>query len=165
MRSVRRSSLVVVGLAATILGAAPAPCADSGPVIVVPGRLGAPVLINGVDVTGAVIEGDFGLYRPQMVNPRVLPAPVYVAPRFYPGSYDPRSYGDGTYFPAFGHMPGYGRREVVPPADRPLPPPAQSYRRSWSTHSEPWPADLEPPAPLLVAPQIYPGGRRDDGRH
>ena len=162
----RELLLVVSALALSVLGEDGAQAADSGPVIVVPGRLGAPVLINGVDVTGAVIEGDFGLYRPHMVNPRVIPAPVYVAPHFYPGSYDPRSYGDGTYFPAFGHMPGYGRREVVPPADRPLPPPAQSYRRSWSTHSEPWPADLEPPAPpLLVAPQIYPGGRRDNDGH
>jgi hypothetical protein len=31
---------------------------------VVPVGLAAPVVINGVDVTGAVIEGEFGLYRP-----------------------------------------------------------------------------------------------------
>jgi hypothetical protein len=49
--------------------------------------------------------------------------------------YDPRRYGEDAYFPAFGRMPGYGRHEI------------------------------EPPVPLIVAPQIYPGGRRDnDGR-
>jgi len=152
-----------------MLGAAPAPGADSGPVIVVPGRHGRPVLINGVDVTGAVIEGDFGLYSPQMVNPVVIPAPVFVpAPVFFPPPVPapPRLYpGYDGYFPALGRTPGYGRHEIEPPADRRLPPPAQSFRRSWSTHSEPVPASIDPPAPLFVAPQIYPGARRDiDGR-
>src|SRR5215471_2406285 len=35
--------------------------ADMGPVIVVPGRPGVPVMVNGRDVSGAVIEGDWGL--------------------------------------------------------------------------------------------------------
>jgi hypothetical protein len=159
MRSARGPILVVVGLVGSILGAAPAPGADSGPVIVIPGRPGVPIIINGVDVTGAVIEGDFGLYSPHMVNPVVIPAPLFAPPLFFPGGYDPRRYGDG-YFPALGRTPGYGRREIEPPADRRLPPPAQSFRRSWSSQSEPAPASVEPPPPLLVAPQIYPGGGR-----
>lgn len=159
MRSARAPSFVVAALATTILGAAPAPCADSGPVIVVPGRHGRPIIINGVDVTGAVIEGDFGLYSPHMVNPVVIPAPVFAPPLFYPGGYDPRRYDDG-YFPELGRTPGYGRREIEPPADRPLPPPAPSFRRSWSSQSQPAPASVDPPPPLFVAPQIYPGGRK-----
>ena len=163
MRSARGPSLVVVGLAATMLGPAPAPCADSGPVIVLPGRHGPPVLMNGVDVTGAVIEGDFGLYRPHMVNPVVIPAPFVPPLFFYPGPYVLPRYGEG-YFPASGRSPGYGRREIEPPVDRRLPPPAQSFRRSWSSQSQPLPASIDAPASLLVAPQIYPGTRRDDGR-
>lgn len=174
MHSARRPGFIVVSLAGAILGATPALCADSGPVIVVPGRHGLPVFINGVDVTGAVIEGDFGLYSPHMVNPVIIPAPVFVPPpvffpapvlappRLYPG--DARRFDEG-FFPALGSTPGYGRHEIEPPADRRLPPPAQSFRRSWSTQSEPVPASIDPPTPLLVAPQIYPGARRDkDGR-
>jgi hypothetical protein len=33
---------------------------DIGPVIVVPGRPGVPIMVNGQDVSGAVIEGDWG---------------------------------------------------------------------------------------------------------
>ncbi|HEY6258429.1 MAG TPA: hypothetical protein VIY51_21820 [Xanthobacteraceae bacterium] len=160
MRSVRGASFVVA-FAGTFLGAAPAPAADSGPVIVLPGRLGAPVLMHGVDVTGAVIEGDFGLYSPHMVNPTIIPAPVFVRPRFYQSGHGRTE--QGAYFPAFGRTPGYGRHEIEPPADRRLPPPAQSFHRSWGIQSEPLPADIVPPAPpLIVSPQIYPGGRRDD---
>jgi hypothetical protein len=146
-------------LGGVMLGGTPAPAADSGPVIVVPGRLGVPVIINGVDVTGAVIEGDFGLYRPHMVNPRIIAAPAWIQGQPYTGGYV-----RGSYYPAFGHEPGYGRHEIEPPADRALPPPAKSFRRSWSSHSEPLPADVEPPfpsPPLIVSPQIYPGLRRD----
>jgi hypothetical protein len=155
----RRASLVVLVLGGVIMGGAPAPAADSGPVIVVPGRLGVPVIINGVDVTGAVIEGDFGLYRPHMVDPRIIAAPAWIARRTYPAGYV-----QGSYYPAFGHQPGYGRHEIEPPADRRLPPPAKSFHRSWSSQSEPLPADVEPPVPpppLIVSPQIYPGLRRD----
>jgi hypothetical protein len=155
----RRASLVVLVLGGVVLGGAPAPAADSGPVIVVPGRPGVPVIINGVDVTGAVIEGDFGLYRPHMVDPRIIAAPAWTAGRTYPAGYV-----QGSYYPAFGHQPGYGRHEIEPPADWSLPTPAKSFRRSWSSHSDPLPADVEPPLPsppLIVSPQIYPGLRRD----
>jgi hypothetical protein len=33
--------------------------------------------------------------------------------------------------------PGYGRLEIVPPPNRPLPRPAQSYSRSWRMESPP----------------------------
>jgi len=149
----------VVGLVGLVLGSASALAADSGPVIVIPGRHGLPVIINGVDVTGMVLEGDWGLYKPHMVGPTIIPA--WIPGRAYQGT----NYQSipGSYYPAFGHEPGYGRHEIEPPADRRLPPPAQSFHRSWSTHSDPLPANLEPQIqspPLIVSPQIYPGGRR-----
>jgi hypothetical protein len=165
LRLMRRASPIVLVLGGAILGAAPALAADSGPVIVLPGRHGLPVIINGVDVTGAVIEGDWGLYSPHMVDPRIIAAPAWAPGRIYRGSYM-GGYVQGSYFPAFGKEPGYGRHEIEPPANRHLPPPAQSFHRSWSSQSEPLPPDLDPPAqppPLIVSPQIYPGLRRDDG--
>ena len=165
----RRANFVVVILSSLIqsglvLGEAPALAADSGPVIVIPGRHRLPVIINGVDVTGAVLEGDWGLYSPHMVGPTIIPAPWFPE-RSHPGGYYQGGYveGDG-YYPAFGHQPGYGRHEIEPPADRRLPPPAPRYHRSWSTHSDPVPATLDPPAqfPLIVSPQIYTGGRPGD---
>jgi hypothetical protein len=159
----RRATLVVLALSGILFGSAAAPAVDSGPVIVVPGRHGLPVIINGVDVSGAVLEGDWGLYSPHMVGPHIIPAPVFI-PRFYRTRYDRDPYVADGYYPASGHEPGYGRHEIEPPADRRLPPPAPKFHRSWSSHSDPLPADLEPPAlaqPLIVAPQIYPGARRD----
>jgi hypothetical protein len=160
----RRASLVGFVLGGAILCGAPALAADSGPVIVIPGRLGMPVIINGIDVTGGVVEGDWGLYKPHMVGPTIITAPAWIPGRTYQGSY-PGGYVRGTYFPAFGREPGYGRHEIEPPADRRLPPPAESFHRSWSSESEPLPAELEPPVaspPLIVSPQVYPGRRRDN---
>jgi hypothetical protein len=157
----RCASILVVALTGFAVGNGAARAADSGPVIVLPGRHGLPVIINGVDATGGVVEGDWGLYSPHMVNPTVIPAPLIFPYRggFYGG------YERGTYFPSFGREPGYGRREVEPSPNRILPPPAPSFHRSWSSHSEPLPADLPPPVqqPLIVAPQVYPDGRRRDG--
>jgi hypothetical protein len=135
-----------------VLGATAAMAADMGPVIVIPGRLGAPVILNGVDVSGAIVEGDFGLASPHMVDPRVVYGPVAI----------PEPLGPGGYYPAFGRRPGYGRHEIEPPPDRRLPPPAQSYHRSWSSHSAPVPASLDPPVqtPMLIAPEIYPQRQR-----
>jgi hypothetical protein len=156
--------LVVFALNGILFGSAAAPAADSGPVIVVPGRHGLPVIINGVDVTGAVLEGDWGLYSPHMVGPHVIPAPMFIPPGIYPTRYGGGPYVEDGYYPASGHEPGYGRHEIEPPAGRRLPPPAQRFHRSWSSHSDPLPADLDAPAlgqPLMVAPQIYPGARRN----
>ena len=61
--------LLAGGLALAAL-AAPAPAlADNEPVIVIPGRAGVPVMMYGVDVSGAVIEGEWGLNRPGVVAP------------------------------------------------------------------------------------------------
>jgi hypothetical protein len=149
-----RLSSVLIALGFAVIAGHAVLAADSGPVIVIPGRLGTPVIINGLDVTGAVIEGDFGLYSPHMVAPRIISGPVAIPERFGPR---------GTYYPAFGRTPGYGRHEIEPAGERR---PAPSFYRSWSSQSDPLPATLEPPQspPLLLAPQIYPQWRREGRR-
>ncbi len=115
---------------------APAGAAEVSTVFVVPGRPGVPVVINGWDASYMVVEGEFGLGRPGQVNP-VIVGGLLIAPS---------QLHFGPYYPRAGHPPGYGRLEVEPPANRRLPPPAQSYHRSWSSQSEPLPASIDPPA-------------------
>jgi hypothetical protein len=158
----RRAHIVLVALSGLVAGDGTARAADSGPVIVLPGRHHLPVIVNGIDVTGAVVEGDWGLYSPHMVHLTVIPGPLTysVLHRYY------GDYVRGTYFPEQGREPGYGRHEIEPGPNRVLPPPAPSFHRSWSSHSEPLPPDITPPVqtPLLIEPQVYPDGRRRDGR-
>jgi hypothetical protein len=135
------------------LTASPA-LAQRGAVIVIPGRPDVPIIVNGVDISWAVVEGDFGLARPNAVDPTVvyrLPPPPIVA---YPAA----AANEPGFFPKDGKEPGYGRLEVIPGPDRPLPPPAPSYRKSWSSKSAPTPADLPSsnPYPMMVAPVISP---------
>jgi hypothetical protein len=115
--------------------------AQRAPEIVIPGKPGVPVYIDGIDASWGVIEGDFGLDRPGMVAPTVIYRPMTVAlPSRVP-----------SYHPQTGKRPGYGRLEIVPPADRPLPPPAPTYYRSWSSGSAPGPVTEYPPyAPPTV---------------
>src|ERR1700684_316163 len=92
--------------------------AQGGPEIVIPGRPDVPILINGIDISWAVIEGDLGLSRPGQQTPTIiyrLRGSPYVRETFGPG-----------YFPRDGKRPGYGRLEVEPPRNRRLPPPAPS---------------------------------------
>ena len=72
--------------AALLLAVTASPAlAQRGAVIVVPGRPDVPILMNGVDVSWSVIEGDFGLARPGLVTPTVIyrlappPTPPYWA--------------------------------------------------------------------------------------
>jgi hypothetical protein len=144
MRSVSAALLVAV-----TASAAPA---QQGPVIVIPGRPDVPIFENGVNVTWSVVEGEFGLDRPGQVTPTViyrLPPPV-ISTYLGAAVYEP------GYFPKDGRKPGYGRLEVNPGPNRPLPPPAQSYRRSWSSESAPTPADLPNPNPTVISPFISP---------
>ena len=77
--------------------------------IVVPGRPGVPIIINGVDASYAVVEGEWGLGKNEQVQPTV-----------YGGRYvDPVPHV-GHYYPSAGHMPGYGRLEIEPPAESPI---------------------------------------------
>ena len=45
--------------------------AQRGPEIVIPGKPGVPVYINGVDASWSVVEGEFGLDRPGQVTPTI----------------------------------------------------------------------------------------------
>jgi hypothetical protein len=122
------------------------------PVIVIPGRPDVPIFENGVDISWSVVEGEFGLDRPGLVTPTVIyrPPPVIV-PYYGAAANEP------GYYPRSDRQPGYGRLEIVPGPNRPLPPPAQSYRRSWSSTSAPTPADLPSPyPPTVIDPIISP---------
>ncbi|MFG3593944.1 hypothetical protein [Bradyrhizobium sp. RDI18] len=123
--------------------------AGGGFEIVIPGRPGVPVIINGVDASYAVVEGDWGLGKGTHVEPTV-----------YGGRYVDPVPRVGHYYPSAGRMPGYGRLEIEPPADRRLPQPAESYHQSWSAQSAPLPAQsnvpVDPPE-IIYAP-------RDDRR-
>jgi hypothetical protein len=145
-------------LAAFWLALCVAPAAaQRAPVIVIPGRPDVPVLVNGIDVSYAVIDGEFGLDRPGfpktvIYRPFVVPIPIYSP---FPTA------AEESYFPRSGRRPGYGRLEVNPPANRRLPPPAPSYYHRWSSESDPGPATQYAPAygmPAVVAPSWH---RRD----
>lgn len=151
--------------AALLLAVSASPVlAQRGPVIVVPGRPDIPVLMNGVDISWAVVEGEFGLARPGLVTPTV----VYRLPPFVPPPYElpPVGRPEPGFFPKTGKQPGYGRLEVEPAPDRPLPPPAQSYRKSWSSQSAPTPPTEYAPFPVPpVGIGIDAGRGRDDHDH
>jgi len=147
-----------VGLALAILiGTAGTALADTSPVLVIPGRAGVPIIINGVDASYAVVEGDWGLSKG-----------VHVTPTVYGGRYVDPVPNVGHYYPTGGLRPGYGRLEIEPPADRPLPQPAESYHQSWSAHSTPQPVQPDVPfypPPVTLAPQGGDFGMPQDFQH
>jgi hypothetical protein len=115
---------------------------SNGPYIVIPGRLGVPIIINGVDASYSVVEGDWGLGKG-----------VHVQPTVYGGRFIDPEPNVGHYYPSSGHLPGYGRLEIEPPGKSR---PAESFHQSWSAESMPQPAQpavpLYPP-PVITAPQ------------
>jgi hypothetical protein len=140
------------------LGASPA-LAQRVPTIVIPGRPDVPVIINGVDASWSVVEGDYGLDRPIGMVPTVIYRPyAVVVPGPAPAVPRPRQALGPAYFPSNGKQPGYGRLEVEPPANRPLPPPAESFSQSWSSQSAPGPVTQYPP--FAAPPIIWNGGGR-----
>jgi hypothetical protein len=139
-----RAGLGIVILIGTTLTAF---AGDGGPVVVIPGRAGVPIIINGVDASYAVVEGDWGLGKGVQVQPTV-----------YGGRFVDPAPRVGHYYPSAGHMPGYGRIEIEPPANRRLPQPAESYHQSWSAQSTPQRAQPEVPfypPPVITAPQDF----------
>ncbi len=136
-------------------GASPA-FAQRIPSVVIPGRPDVPVIINGIDASWSVVEGDYGLDRPIGMVPTVIYRPfAVVVPEPDRGPARRRVYGP-AYFPSTGERPGYGRLEVVPPPNRPLPPPAESFYQSWSSQSAPGPVTTYPP--FAAPPIIWNGG-------
>ncbi|MGH6715811.1 MAG: hypothetical protein ACREDC_06435 [Bradyrhizobium sp.] len=136
-------------LAVISIGIAPAAFASDGFNIVVPGRPGEHVIINGVDATYAVVEGEFGLGKG-----------VNNQPTIYGGHYADATPHVGHYYPTLGLKPGYGRLEIEPPANRKLPPRAASYHQSWSAQSAALPPTAQQPGvplyppPVIVAPPV-----------
>jgi hypothetical protein len=131
---------------ALLIGATPAALAGEGFDRVIPGRPGVPVIINGIDASYAVVEGNFGLGKG-----------IHVEPTIYGGRRIDPVPNVGHYYPTLGQTPGYGRSEIEPPANRKLPRPSESYHRSWSSQSAPLPptSDVpENPPPVIVAPEI-----------
>lgn len=155
---------LVFGLAAVV--AATTAHADSGPVIVIPSRPGIPVVINGVDASYAVVEGDWGLSRPGHGVVTVIGGMPLLPNRVYHQRH--------FYHPRYGYPPPRGRYEIEPPTDRLLPEPAEPFSRSWSStqpiHS-PRPPKLQEVSPTVVDPYTFqqpmivvPGGQTPRGR-
>jgi hypothetical protein len=139
--------------------------ADTEPVIVVPGRPGVPIIVDGQDVRGAVIEGDWGLARGHtgltIIRPRGPIYQGYTGRSMYRAPW-PRV---GHFFPGTGSQPRIGREEVIPPANRRLPPKAESFERSYKSESQPLPANNEQPPYPMPPVGIGIGVDVDRGRH
>src|SRR3954464_15443975 len=105
------SMRVIVTLFLSLGSVVPA-VAASGFNIVIPGRAGVPIIINGIDASYAAVEGDWGLSKGTQVQPTV-----------YGGRYIDPVPQVGHYYPSAGHLPGYGRLEIEPPPGRRLPQP------------------------------------------
>ena len=128
--------------AATMAGAMPAR-AQTGPVVVIPGKAGVPVIIDGVIADGAVVYGDWGLARPNNSGLVIEGLVAYAEP------WDERG-----YYPKTGHKPRVGRHEIDTRKIRPRP---TSFRRDWSAASEfRAPVTEYPPfdpPPVILAPR------------
>jgi hypothetical protein len=138
---------MIVAAAIGILYATPAH-ADHQPVIAVPGNPTTPIIIDGRDASWSMVEGDWGLYRPGHVAPTV----------FYPYVPEVDRWHARSYYPFTGKRPRSGRLEIIPPANRRLPPRAESFFRYWSNDAPPVPAQTESPAfvppPVILAPRV-----------
>ncbi len=144
----------LVTLAILIATAGAARAESNGPVIAIPGRPGVPVIINGVDASYSVVEGDWGLDKGVHYQPTVYGGrPVEPMPPV------------GHYFPSAGHTPGYGRLEIEG-ADKPKP--APSFHQSWTSESRPQLPEIPAnPPPVIMAPSIeqnFAGPERRDPR-
>jgi hypothetical protein len=159
MRAILRSSgplmrslhIAFVLLAVTASSA----LAQRAPVIVIPGRPDVPVYIQGIDAAWGIVEGEFGLDRPNMVTETVIWRP-YPPTLLYPVP---------GYYPVDGRRPHVGRLEILPPANRKLPSPAPTYYRYWSSESAPNPATEYAPnytPGIVVEPQIGGSGTKPE---
>jgi hypothetical protein len=130
--------------------------AQREPEIVIPGKPGVPVYINGIDASYGIVEGEFGLDRPGLMAPTVIYRPLLI-------SYPTR--GAPGYYPKNAKRPGYGRLEIIPPPNRPLPPPAPTYYRSWSSSSgDSGPVTIMPPNYPMPNVDVYAGWGGGGGR-
>lgn len=126
--------------------------ADHAPSYVIPSPRGVPLYVDGVEVSGSVIEGDWGLFRPGAVAPTIYPnysghGPVLLAP-------------PAGYYPETGRRPRYGRDEAPPRRGPPLP--AESYRRSWTAGSGSGPVTIYAPFDSPEVIEAVPRPNRSD---
>ena len=159
---------VILSVIAGICSAGAA-CADHLPAVAIPGKRGVPVIVNGQNATGAVVIGDWGLYRPGHVVPTIIRRQPWVGvPRYRRAATVVRHYrrkrvktvrrkaivrsGVRHFFPGGTSPPKLGRHESDKPASPP-PVPAESFSRSWSARSSPAPATIPQP-PVVVPPVI-----------
>jgi hypothetical protein len=141
---------------AILIGTALPAFASEGFDLVIPGRPGVPIIINGVDVSYGVVEGDWGLGRSIHVQPTVYGGrPLEAEPEV------------GHYYPSAGHLPGYGRLEIEPPPSRILPKPAESFHQSWTSQSAPPPhPQAQPETPFYPQQRNNgAGGSQDQENH
>lgn len=125
---------------------------SNGPYIVIPGRPGVPIIINGIDASYSVVEGDWGLGKGVQVQPTVYGGRPVIEPVI------------GHYYPSAGREPGYGRLEIEPPSSR-KPRAAESFHQSWSVESMPQPPQPEIPLyppPVITAPPYGGAGLPQD---
>jgi hypothetical protein len=160
-----RAATAMIASVFIILGAGAADAgADTEPVIVVPGRPGIPIIINGQDVSGAVIEGDWGLGRYQTGLTIIKPPLRYWRGVGGPGLMAPPA----GFYPATGRPPKIGRLEVLPAkGSSAASSPPQTYYRTWDTESPSLPPTMTPTYPYGMPPISYgmppivaPAGRR-----
>lgn len=147
MNPMRFATAFVIPFAASwaiLLGSASTSLASEGFDLVVPMRPGVPIIINGIDVSYAVVEGNYGLGQGAPRQPTIYGGRLV----------DPEPYV-GHYYPSLGVKPGYGRMEIEPPTERKLPKPAESYHREWGAQSAmqpPQPAVPMDPPQVILAP-------------
>ena len=143
-----------LGLALAVLMAMTTAALAQGFEIVLPSRPGVPIIVNGIDISYAVLEGDFGLGKG-----------VNNQPTIYGGRLAEPEPNVGHYYPSLGLKPAYGRLEIEPPANRKLPQPGPSYHQSWSAQSAPTPAtspSIQPEIPFYPPPVIMAPRQGDD---
>jgi hypothetical protein len=139
---------------AILLGMSSAALAE-GFEIVIPGRPGVPIIVNGIDVSYAVLEGDYGLGKGVNNQPTIYGGRLVAPPEV------------GHYYPSQGLKPAYGRLEIEPPPNRKLPKPAESYHQFWGAQSAPNPPTLPNPqaeVPIYPPPVIMAPPEGDDHR-
>src|ERR1700756_3877973 len=104
-------------LLAMTIGMTSAAFASDGFDIVVPSRPGVPIIVNGIDVSYAVLEGEFGLGKGVNNN----------QPTIYGGRVAEPEPPVGHYYPSLGSRPGYGRLEIQAPAQPQPAPPSERH--------------------------------------
>src|SRR4051812_41697402 len=133
-----KALLILIG---TTLPAA----ANDGFSIVIPGRPGVPVIINGLDASWAVVESDWGLGKN-----------VHIQPTVYGGRVVDLTPQAGHYYPSAGHRPGYGRLWIQPPANRRPAQAGETFHKSGSIQAAPQGPEggvpFHPPA-VILAPE------------